>query len=47
MKHIITAIIFTGLLMSCNSTDKTKTTVQDSDVTETTTETTPTETNKT
>ncbi|REE24433.1 hypothetical protein DFQ09_104204 [Winogradskyella pacifica] len=46
MKHLIPAIIFTGLLMSCNSTDKTKGTVQDSDTTETTTETTPTETNK-
>ncbi|WP_179335348.1 hypothetical protein [Winogradskyella costae] len=42
MKHLITAIIFTGLLMSCNSTDKTKTTVQDSSITETIS----TETNK-
>ncbi|MFD2916291.1 hypothetical protein [Psychroserpens luteus] len=30
MKHIIIAFIFTGILMSCNSSDKTKTTTEDS-----------------
>ncbi|MBF8150955.1 hypothetical protein ITJ86_13670 [Winogradskyella sp. F6397] len=28
MKHIITAFIFSGILMSCNSSDKTKTTTE-------------------
>lgn len=35
MKHIITAFIFTGLLISCNSSDKTKNTNQESVSTET------------
>ncbi|EDP69647.1 hypothetical protein FBALC1_05663 [Flavobacteriales bacterium ALC-1] len=30
MKHIITALVFTGILVSCNSSDKTKTTIEDS-----------------
>ncbi|MEM9680964.1 MAG: hypothetical protein AAF901_11635 [Bacteroidota bacterium] len=34
MNRIITALIFTGLLMSCNSSDKTNTTTEDSSPTE-------------
>jgi hypothetical protein len=30
MKHLITTLIFTGLLISCNSSDKTKSTTQES-----------------
>ena len=40
MKRIITAIIFTGILVSCNSSDKTKTAIQESAATETVTEST-------
>ena len=39
MKHIITAFIFTGILMSCNSSDKTKTAQEEPDATEITAET--------
>jgi len=35
MKHIITAIAFTGFLISCNSSDKTKNAKQESSITET------------
>jgi len=35
MKHIITAFVFTGILISCNSSDKTKTITQESSATET------------
>jgi hypothetical protein len=38
MKRIITAIVFTGILISCNSSDKTKTTTKESTETETVTE---------
>ncbi len=34
MKHIITAFVFTGILISCNSSDKTKDTIQESSATE-------------
>lgn len=34
MKHIITAFIFTALLISCNTSDKTKNTTLESDATE-------------
>jgi hypothetical protein len=45
MKHIITVLIFTGLLLSCNTTDKTKT-AEESSTTETITKSVETETNK-
>ena len=35
MKSIITAIVFTGILISCNSSDKTKNTIQESSKTKT------------
>ena len=35
MKSIITALVFTGILISCNSSDKTKKTVQEPSTTET------------
>jgi hypothetical protein len=35
MKRIITAIVFTGILISCNSSDKTKNEIQESSKTET------------
>ena len=38
MKHIITAFVLTGLLMSCNTTDKTKTELEEAVATETTKE---------
>ncbi len=38
MKRIITAFVFTGILISCNSSDKTKTSIQESSVTETVTD---------
>lgn len=38
MKRIITAIVFTGILISCNSSDKTKTATKESSETETVTE---------
>ena len=39
MKRIITAFVFTGILISCNSSDKTKNAIQESSATETVTET--------
>ena len=45
-KHIITALVFTGILMSCNSSDKTKTTTQESTETETVLENTSSDINK-
>ena len=45
MKRLITAFVFTGLLLSCNSTDKTKTTSEDSAKMETEIKTTSTESN--
>ncbi|WP_296314886.1 hypothetical protein [Winogradskyella sp. UBA3174] len=38
MKHIITAFIFTGILVSCNSSDKTNTAIEEPAATETITE---------
>jgi len=35
MKRLITAFVFTGILVSCNSTDKSKNTTQDSSEIET------------
>ena len=46
MKHIISALVFTGLLISCNSSDKTKTTLQEADTTETVIDSTAKESNK-
>ncbi|WP_430466484.1 hypothetical protein [Winogradskyella ouciana] len=46
MKHIITALVFAGILLSCNSSDKTKTTIEETAATETTAENVPDETNK-
>ena len=40
MKRIITAFVFTGILISCNSSDKTKNAIQESSVTETLTDST-------
>jgi len=40
MKRIITAIVFTGILISCNSSDKTKNAKQESSTTETVTDST-------
>lgn len=40
MKRIITAIVFTGVLISCNSSDKTKNAKQESAATETVTDST-------
>jgi hypothetical protein len=40
MKRIITAIVFTGILISCNSSDKTKNAIQESSATETVTDST-------
>lgn len=45
MKHFITAFIFTGLLISCNSSDKTKTAPQESATTETLTDSTSNDSN--
>ena len=39
MKHILTAFIFSAILISCNSSDKTKTTTQETSTTEATAET--------
>lgn len=36
MKRIITALVFTGILISCNSSNKTKTSIQESPATEST-----------
>ncbi len=46
MKRIITAFVFTGILISCNSSDKTKTAIQESSTTETVTESTSNDSNK-
>ena len=46
MKRIITAFVFTGILISCNSSDKTKTAIQESYATETVTESTSNNNNK-
>ena len=43
MKRIITTLVFTGILMSCNSSDKTKNATQESPATETVTETSSTQ----
>ena len=40
MKRIITAFVFTGILISCNSSDKTKNAIQESSATETVTDST-------
>ncbi|WP_299123587.1 hypothetical protein [uncultured Winogradskyella sp.] len=40
MKHIITVFVLAGILMSCNTSDKTKTVQQQSNTTETATEST-------
>ncbi|MGB5499252.1 MAG: hypothetical protein WBM77_10020 [Maribacter sp.] len=40
MKRILTAIVFTGILISCNSSDKTKNAKQESSATETVTDST-------
>ena len=40
MKRIITAFVFTGILISCNSSDKTKNAIQESSATETATDST-------
>jgi len=40
MKRIITAFVFTGILISCNSSDKTKNAIQESSVSETVTDST-------
>ncbi|WP_178989017.1 hypothetical protein [Winogradskyella schleiferi] len=45
-KHLITAFIFTGLLLSCNSTDNTKTTVEASSEIEITEKSTTTDKSK-
>ena len=46
MKRIITAFIFTGILISCNSSDKTNTAIEESTATEIVTESTASEINK-
>jgi hypothetical protein len=46
MKHLITAFVFTGLLISCNSSDKTKIPIEESMTAETTAESTTNEMNK-
>ena len=46
MKRIITAFVFTGILISCNSSDKTKNSIQESSATETVTESTSNDINK-
>jgi hypothetical protein len=46
MKHILTVFIFTAFLISCNSSDKTKTTTQEASSTEATTESTSKDINK-
>ena len=40
MNRIISALVFTGILMSCNSTDKTKPAIEDTSSTESSTEST-------
>lgn len=40
MKRIITALVFTGILISCNTSDKTKNAIQESSATETVTDVT-------
>jgi len=46
MKRIITTLVFTGILMSCNSSDKTKNETQESTATETVSETISVDVNK-
>ena len=46
MKRIITTLVFTGILMSCNSSDKTKNETQESTATETVSETVSVDVNK-
>ncbi|MFT6064538.1 MAG: hypothetical protein ACJAYY_000400 [Paraglaciecola sp.] len=46
MKHIMTAFVFTGILISCSSSDKTKTAIQESSKTETVKENTSNKINK-
>ena len=46
MKHILIAFIFTAILISCNSSDKTKTTTQETSTTEATAETATIDINK-
>ena len=46
MKHIITTLVFTGLLISCNTSEKTETAIEESSPTETTAESTTKETHK-
>ncbi len=46
MKRIITAFVFIGILISCNSSDKTKTAIQESSAMETVTESTSNDINK-
>ena len=47
MKHIITTLVLTGILMSCNSSDKTNTVIEESSATETVTDSQENEVNKT
>jgi hypothetical protein len=46
MKRIITTLVFTGILISCNSSDKTKNATQESVATETVTESASVDVNK-
>jgi hypothetical protein len=46
MKHIITAFVFVGILISCNSSDKTKTATQESSAIESETKSTSNDINK-
>jgi hypothetical protein len=46
MKHIITAFVFAGILISCNSSDKTKTATQESSAMESETKSTSNDINK-
>ncbi|MDO5978800.1 hypothetical protein [Flavivirga spongiicola] len=46
MKRIITALVFTGILISCNSSDKTKAPIQESSITETATDSKSNDINK-
>lgn len=46
MKHLITAFVFAGILISCNSSDKTKTATQESSAMESETKSTSNDSNK-
>lgn len=46
MKNVLTALFFSGILMSCNSSDKTKTEIEEVNTTKTSIESTPKETKK-